>query len=125
MQDLLVYINIDLVNAPCEILDLRFVSRKGRDHSIIREHITKDGFLPFNDDREMKTIIKAFDEKEGCRIRGNFYKHFVMNNFVVSLGNPYILSNIMMERPGKVFDLSHKINDFMLGDFNARSYYEE
>ena len=48
-----------------------------------------------------------------------------MNNFVVSLGNPYILSNIMMERPGKVFDLSHKINDFMLGDFNARSYYEE
>lgn len=125
MQDLLVYIDVDLYNVPCEIVDLRFISRKGRDHQITREHLTATGLQPFSEDRDTKDVISAFDRKEGCKIKGSFYKHFVMNNFVITLGNPQILSRIIMERPGKVFDLSHGINEFLLGDFNSRHYYIE
>lgn len=120
----MVYIDIDLINVPCEILDLRFVSRKGREHSIIRHHITPTGPVLMDEDRDIRHVLSALDNKQGCKIQGTFYKHFVMNSFYITLGNPPVLSRVIMERPGYMFDLSHKINDFMLGDFNSRHYYE-
>lgn len=125
MQDLLVYLEVNVVHIPCEILDLRFVARKGTEHNVIRERLTAEGEMPFNSDRDLPEVLAAFDRREGCKIKGKFHKHFVLNSFVITLGNPPLLSRIIMERPGKPFDLSHYIVDFMLGDVSNRKYYEE
>lgn len=124
MQDLKVYIDIDLEKLPCELVDMRFVARKGREHSITREHLTKDGIKPMTEDRSVREVLEALDRKEGCKLKGTFFKHFVLNTFIITPGNPAILPFVLMERSTRVLDLSHKINDFMLGDFSNKDYYE-
>ena len=76
-------------------------------------------------EREFDEVVASLERKEGCKIRGSFYKHFAMNNFYVALGNPLYVSQLMMERQGKAFDMSHTIKNLVLGDALNHQYYEQ
>lgn len=126
MQDLQVNIDIDLLRVPCDIADIRFISRKGREHTIERLRIMKDGGLkPLDQEqRTLEDVQDAMKNGEGCKIRGTFYKHFVVNAFYITFGNPQILALMMMQNPGFRFDLSHKINSLYLGDSSRHESLE-
>ena len=124
MQDIQVYIDIDMLRMPCDILDLRFVARRNREHSIERWHITKQGLVEMTRERSIEEIIRALEAGEGCKIKGVFFKHFVSNNFFITVGNEQVAIRIQMMKGIQAFDMSHKINSFMLGDSRSHEYYE-
>ena len=125
MQDISVTIDIDLLRIPCEVLDVRFVSRRGRDHSINRFHLTANGPVEMTGERDLEAIITSISKAEGCKLRGRFYKHFVSNSFMITLANPGLLAALMMKDTKFVFDLSHRINSLYLGETNSHQSYEK
>jgi len=134
MEDLEIYINIDVMNTPCELLDMRFTSIKGRKHTIERRVLTKENTGPFGipmektsemlPGRTLEEISKAIDNGESCRIMGVFYLHFLSNNFHITYSNPMVLSRLVQMRGGNyVFQLSHIINSLFIGKQGiARDY---
>jgi hypothetical protein len=125
MQDLQVYIDIDIVHLPCEIIDLRFVAHRNRAHTISRYHLTPNGLVEMTQDRDFDEVVRAMNKKQGCKVKGGFYKHFAMNTFYITLGNPMYVSHLLLERQGVPMDFSHKINSLMLGETGSHKYYEE
>lgn len=116
MQDLAVTIDIEIFRVPCEVVDIRFVSRRGRDHTIVRYFSTKQGLVEMKGERSIEEIEESLNKGEGCRLQGKFYKHFVTNNFFIVLGNPQLLAALLMRNGNFQFDLSHRINSLILGD---------
>lgn len=116
MQDLAVTLDIELFRVPCEVVDIRFVSRRGRDHSILRYFSTKQGLVEMRGERTIEEIEQSLSNGEGCRLQGKFYKHFVTNNFFIVLGNPQLLAMLLMRNSNFQFDLSHKVYSLILGD---------
>lgn len=75
-------------------------------------------------ERNYEEIVKALKDGEGCKIKGQFYKHFVSNNFYITVGNEQVAIRIQMTEGIKAYDMSHRINSFMLGESGAHEYYE-
>lgn len=126
MQDIQVTLSLDLIKVPCEVADVRFVSRKGREHTIKRYHLPKSGVpAEMTGERPIEEIEKGIRSGEGCRISGTFFKHFVMNNFYIGFGNPQLLSVLLMRNPEFSFDLSHIIHTLLLGDTSKHDYYSQ
>lgn len=116
MQDLAVTVDIELFRVPCEVVDIRFVSKRGREHSIVRYFSTRQGLVEMRGERSIEEIEQSLNNEEGCRLQGKFYKHFVTNNFFIVLGNPHLLATLLMRNSNFQFDLSHKIYSLVLGD---------
>lgn len=117
MQDLMVNMDIDVFKVPCELVDLRFTSKKGRQHTVER-HYLKDGVIsgPMRTQRGVKDVNAALDNGEGCKVVGTFYLHFLANEFHIQFGNPRLMIQIMKLRKGNLLmDLSHKINHLSFG----------
>mgnify|MGYP006987673509 CR=1 FL=1 len=126
LQDLPVTIDIDLLRIPCEIADIRFMSNPNREHRIERVHINPKGeYIPFSGERNIDEIVDAAKEGWGCKIKGIFYKHFLMNHFFLSYGNPMILSNVQALYPSMPTDLSHRVNSLYLGNTDSHAYLEK
>lgn len=126
MEDLQVSMDIDLLKVPCDVIDLRFVSKRGKDHTIKRFRIAHDGgeIGELSQGRNIDEIEKALREKEFCKIRGTFYKHFVMNTFFITFANPQLIAMLLMRDNNFQFDLSHRINNLYLGAPWDHQYYE-
>ena len=125
MQDLQVTIDIDLLRMPCDLLDLRFVAHRNREHTIERWHLTAAGPVLMSRMRDFDEVSAALDAREGCKIRGTFFKHFVVNSFVVTVGNEPLALEIMALKRIAAYDLSHKVNSFLLGEASSHQYYEK
>lgn len=118
------YLDIDLPHMPCELLDLRFLAQKDRQHSISRFHLEKDGVVEMTRHRTYEEVLEAVKYRVGCKIKGSFYKHFVSNTFSIALGNSMYLTQLMFDEQDLEFDFSHNINSLMLGDTSSHRYYE-
>lgn len=126
MEDLQVSMDIDLLNVPCDLIDLRFVSKRGKDHSIKRFRMASDGseIGELVAGRNIDEIEKSLRDKEYCKIRGTFYKHFVMNTFFITFSNPQMIAMLLMRDNNFQFDLSHRINNLYLGAPWDHQHYE-
>jgi hypothetical protein len=127
MEDLQVTMDVDLLKVPCDLIDLRFVSKRGKEHSIKRIRMASGG-LEIEDllsGRNIEEIEKSVREKEYCKIRGTFYKHFITNTFFITFSNPQMIAMLLMRDNDFQFDLSHRINQFYLGDSRNHNYYEK
>ncbi len=124
MQDLRVTIDIELLRLPCEVVDIQFMARKGREHQITRQHATENGYVQMTQPRPFEDIEASLKKKEGCKLTGTFYKHLAMNSFYIVIANPPLLAQLLMRNPEFRFDLSHKINYLYLGESNQHGYYE-
>lgn len=117
MQDLMVTLDIDIFNVPCELIDLRFTSKKGRTHTVERYFLKKGvsyGIMKVQ--RGVKDVANALRNDEGCKIKGTFYLHFLSNKFIIGFGNTPLLLQIAAEMQDKfVMDLSHRINHLSFG----------
>ena len=123
MEDLEVQIDIDMLRLPCELIDLRFIARRNREHVIQRLYITKDGQVEMTRERSIEEIDKALDEGEGCKIKGNFFKHFIVNNFHIAIGNEQVALHLMRLKGIQAYDLSHKINSLTFGNSKSHQFY--
>lgn len=121
MKDLLIYLDVDLFHLPCEILDMRFVSQPDRQHDLHKSIIDKNGNdRVYEGQRDMDEIMEGIRNGEGCKISGTFYKHFVFNEFVILVGNPFVLAELLSNNEFN-FDLSHRINNLFMGSQNLNS----
>lgn len=126
MEDLQVTMDVDLIHVVCDLIDLRFVSRKGKDHSIKRIRMANGGaeIGELVSGRSIDEIELSLRHREYCKVRGTFYKHFIMNTFFVTFSNPQIIAMLLMRDSNFQFDLSHKINSLYLGESMSHEYYE-
>lgn len=125
MKDLPVHIDIDILNAPCEISDINFMSQANRKHDINRFRIYPNTTLELmTAPRPVDQIISGLKNGEGCKIRGTFYKHFLMEHFVVNYGGGALLAMVVASNPGMRLDLSHRINYLYLGDTRFHTHLE-
>lgn len=120
MQDLMVTMDIDVFNVPCELVDLRFTSKKGRTHTVER-YFLKNGISAgvMTTQRGVTEVADAMKQLEGCKIKGTFYLHFLSNQFIVGFGNAGLLSEVSRQlQKDFVMDLSHRINHLSFGPDN-------
>lgn len=125
MTDLRIYVDIDLLEVPCDILDLRFTSKRGRSHSLERYRIKKDTQgkeivekNPMGEVGNPKSVAEALKEKQGCKVEGEFFMHFLSNNFYLGYGNPVLLNaaNSELKTENFIPNLNHRINSLMFGE---------
>ena len=127
MQDLQVDIDISVFNVPCEIVDLRFTSKKGKQHTVtrweedentLRLPFGKRGTL-FQQGASAEEVATKVNNGLGCRVVGTFYMHFLANHFHVTFGNPQLLTQVnrIMKKTKTdfVMDLSHKVHHVSFG----------
>lgn len=69
----------------------------------------------FSGNRELDSVVKATQEKEGCKIKGEFHLHFLSNNFFVGFGNQILMAQVMAKNPAFKMGLSHHINSLTFG----------
>lgn len=122
ITDIEVHIDVDLLNLPCELVDLRFTSKRGAAHSLQRsilrnphEPPSMHRVDPFYGDRDIETLLKAVERKEGCKISGEFHLHFISNNFFIGFGNQLLMHALSQKNPNFQPDLSHHINALTFG----------
>ena len=75
-------------------------------------------------ERSIEEISQALDDGEGCKIKGDIYKHFISNSFHIAIGNEEIAIYLMNKKGFRAFDLSHKINYMMLGEAKYNIFYQ-
>lgn len=116
MKDLLVTMDIDMTHIPCEIVDLRFTSKRGAGHTLQRFHLKnakkgKEHHVEtlFTGNRPFDEVVKAVKADEGCKIRGAFHLHFLSNNFYVGYGNPMLMQRLILKARKYQMSLEHKI----------------
>jgi hypothetical protein len=102
MTDVQVNMDIDILDVPCEVVDLRFTAKQGSTHNLMRYHLknsrasnkTQEMYY-YQGNRAFDELVTASKEGEGCKIKGEFHLHFLSNNFFVGYGNPVLLNNMM------------------------------
>ena len=125
MNDLQVYIDVDILKVPCEFVDLKFTAKKGRQHSVRRIHLFKDrreGHLTeMTELREAKDLIGPLKSgSDGCKVEGIFYMHFLSNLFNIEYGNHHLLAKTIKQAGGNiVLDLSHRVVSLKFGPSGA------
>jgi hypothetical protein len=126
MNDLMVTLDIDVFNVPCELIDLRFTSKKGRTHSVERYYLKRESEVTGNrraasrekmvNQRGVAEVSKAMTQREGCKIMGTFYLHFLSNHFYIGFGNHQLLAQVARKnKKDFIMDLSHRINHLSFG----------
>ena len=96
MKDLPIYIDIDILKMPCELMDIQFMSRRGSEHDLKRGHLKSTGEITWMDrERSTEEIARAIDYNEGCRMIGTFNKHLIANQFYIVVGNLRVLGEVM------------------------------
>ena len=122
MNDLLVTIDFDMVHIPCEVVDLRFTSKRGAHHTLKRYHLQNAKEDPskhveyiFQGNRLLKDVLKAWKEGEGCKIKGGFHLHFLSNNFYVGVGNNQLLGKLLEKTKKSKISLEHRVNELSFG----------
>ena len=124
MNDLMVTIDVDALKVPCELIDLRFTSKKGRQHTVSRYFLPADAAPGVNptemtSPRGIQEVAEAMAKGEGCKIRGVFYMHFLSNHFYIGFGNHQMLAQVARINKNKfIMDLSHKVNHLSFGPDN-------
>jgi len=111
-------LDIDVFTVPCEILDLRFPSKSGaKAHTLQRyRYFPNNTFEPLPKLRELPDVIQSIKNKEGCKLKGSFYKHFLTDEFTLSFGNLLLIAHLKHDLGELSYDLSHRINYLTLGD---------
>lgn len=123
MTDLRVQLDIDMIDIPCDVVDLRFTAKRGRAHSVERYRLRKDEqgeFVPegspMRKAQGIEEIVEAIKRKDGCKIKGEFYMHFLSNNIYLGYGNALLLSAATSRIDGPfVPSLNHRINSLTFG----------
>ena len=76
----------------------------------------------FKGQRSKEEVIKALEEKEGCRVMGTVDLHIMNTMIQIRLSNPFLTEQIRhhydtMNRSSEfVQDLSHTINSLVFGN---------
>lgn len=119
--------DIDLIHVVCDLIDLRFVSKRGKEHTIKRIRMANGGaeLGELTAARSIEEIDESLRHREYCKVRGTFYKHFIMNTFFITFSNPQLIAMLLMREPNFQFDLSHNINSLYLGESMSHEYYEK
>ena len=116
MKDLPIYIDIDLLKMPCELMDIQFMSRRGSEHDLRRGYLKTTGEVSWmSSERTIEEIVKAVESNEGCRMLGTFNKHLIANQFYIVVGNHRVLGELLQQKPSFRIDLSHRINALLVG----------
>lgn len=123
MTDLRVQMDVDMIDIPCDIVDLRFTAKRGRDHNLFRYRLKKQGngqFVaessPMSRPKSPEEVAEALKNKDGCKIKGEFYMHFLSNNIYLGYGNPILLSRATSKLKGDFTpSLNHRINSLSFG----------
>lgn len=112
----MVNLDVDVFKVPCELVDLRFTSKKGRSHTVERYFLTKGVSTKMNTQRGVAEVSNAMLRGEGCKIKGSFYMHFLSNQFHIGFGNLGMLSQVSHQNKNDfVMDLSHRVNHLSFG----------
>lgn len=110
--------DIDLLKVPCDIIGMQFVSSYGKSHQVEKLAIDKNGdvqtYVPSTSMDEMTAKFKA---KEGCKLRGTIYPHFIQSTIkiVPSFPSPEVYILFSSDRKHFKLDLSHRINHLSFG----------
>lgn len=124
MTDLRINLDVDLLEIPCDVVDLRFTSKRGRKHTLERyrivkghENVEKVDPRPMDKIRDDTELAHALKTKEGCKIKGEFFMHFLSNNFYLGYGNPVLLNAANSKLDGSFLpSLNHRINLLTFGE---------
>lgn len=132
IQSVPIYIDVDILNLPCEIADLKFASKRGVKVKLSRYKLIKGpegGIITideFKEDRGFEGTKKAYMEKEGCKIKGFFNLHLTVNTFYLGFGNADYVTRIYTENERKTgFNLAHKINKLHFSKEKNFEFYEK
>jgi hypothetical protein len=121
IQDLEMNIDVDLLNTPCDITDLRFTAKRGRTHTLRRYRILKDkknkkhSIEVFNGPGTVDQVVESIKNEEGCKIHGTFYIHLLSNNIYLGFGNPILMSNAIRKLKNFTPKLDHIIRKLTIG----------
>lgn len=126
MKDLQISFDIDLLNAPCELLDVRYVTNHGRDNVLRSQHLEPNGSLSAvqTGNRHLEQIIDHIKNKGGCKISGTIYKHHLMDHFFILYARGFLFDKIANDVPEFRMDLSHRINQIRMGDISLHMFFE-
>ncbi len=126
MQDLQISFDIDMLDAPCELLDVRFLTTPGRSNEIRTQHLNSNGTLSvLQGGRSLQQIIDHIKSKGGCKLTGTLYKHHLMDHFFILYPGGPLFAQIHHDVPEFRTTLSHKFNSFRMGDVRYHTYFEE
>ena len=124
LNDLEVNLDIDIYNAPCELLDIRFMSTTNRQNSLVRYHLDSQGNVSTRIERGYEDIKQHVLSKGGCRLVARLFKHHLSDTVVITYSNPPLLAQLFSEIPEMRTSLSHKFNGLYLGDSRNHDIYE-
>jgi len=121
INDIELNIDIDITSIPCDITDLRFTAKRGRQHTLKRLRIVrtpnkKDTLIPFEIPRDAKLVAESLKNGEGCKIVGSFYIHLLSNNFYLGFGNARLMAMARNQLGDNwVPNLNHQIHKLTFG----------
>lgn len=121
MKEIEVNLDIDMWRVPCDLLSINFLSSQSSTQSLSKQRIDADAnYLPFEPSSGMDQIENAIRSKEGCKLSGTIFNHFVEPVITIGYGGipPPILMMLMGNLPEFTFNLSHTINHFSIGKKN-------
>ena len=111
-------LDIDILKVPCDLVGLQFVTSYGRTHEVEKVAIDKNGVVQtWVQSRTFKDIVAKFKAKEGCKLRGTIYPHFIQSvvKILYSFPSPEVFFKLTSEFKNFKFDLSHRINHLSFG----------
>ena len=111
-------LDIDILKVPCDVVGLQFVTSYGRSNGVEKVAIDKNGVVQtWVPSRTFEDIVAKFKAKEGCKLRGTIYPHFIQSvvKILYSFPSPQIFFELTSELKNFKFDLSHRINHLSFG----------
>lgn len=121
-------LDLDLLHAPCELVDLRFLVIRNSPFRVRKFHLFSDNRTQefrelMGDQRTIEQISQDLAQGVGCKVVGSFSLQLFSEQFIVQIvPSPLLL--MLWDRGNNAIDYSHRINSLLIGDTSSHEYYE-
>ena len=121
-------LDIDLPNAPCELVDIRVLAARDSVFRVRKLHLHPDNTTQeyrdlMGDQRTVEQIGEDLARGVGCRLLGTFSLLLFSEQFIVQIV-PTPLLFLLQQNLKTSIDYSHRINSLLVGESGNHEYYE-
>ena len=123
-----VQLDLDLLNAPCDLVDIRALTTRTSAFVLQKYHLYADNRTEeFQDTmgnlRSIEEMTQSLGQGVGCKVRGSFSLLLFSEQFIVQIVPSPVL-DLLRAKPGVRLDYSHRINSLLVGEASSHAYYE-
>ncbi len=128
ISEIPIELDLDLPNAPCELVDLRALATRNSVFRVLKFHLHPDNRTEefrelMGDQRLVEQIKTDLGRGVGCRLKGWFSLLLFSEQFLVQMVQGPLLF-MLREDPSVYLDYSHRINSLLVGEVGSHEYYE-